>query len=84
MSDRIYLTRTDGESMQLFGNYEFPEKLYTYLKKNGCQIDDEFCFSAFKIDNFHDFFKALEGSCNERLNQCNKFKKDFFSGSETF
>lgn len=84
MSDRIYLTRTDGESMQLFGNYEFPEKLYKYLKKNGCQIDDEFCFSAFKIDNFHDFFKALEGSCNDRLNQCNKFKKDFFSGSETF
>ena len=33
MSDRIYLTRTDGESMQLFGNYEFPEKLYKYLKK---------------------------------------------------
>lgn len=38
MSDRIYLTRTDGESMQLFGNYEFPEKLYKYLKRMDAKL----------------------------------------------
>lgn len=67
MSYRIYLTRPDGKNYQLFGNNDFPSRFYKYLKKYGCEIDEEGKFDNFEIVNFHEFFGTIESYIQEEI-----------------
>lgn len=67
MSYRIYLTRPDGKSYQLFGNNDFPSRFYKYLKKYGCDMDEEGKFNDFEIVNFHEFFGTIESYIQQEM-----------------
>lgn len=80
MSDRIYITRTDGKSLQLFGNNEFPSSLYKYLKKHNCEIDEDGCFEEHSLTNLDELLRIVESSMQEKLKMCHQAdsKRDFF------
>ena len=67
MSYRVYLTRPDGKNYQLFGNNDFPSRFYKYLKKYGCDMDEEGNFEDFEIINFHEFFGTIESYIQEEI-----------------
>ena len=49
MSYRIYVHTKNGGKRQCLGNNECPEVLVEELKKQGCEFDEDYCFSNFEI-----------------------------------
>lgn len=62
MSWRLYVQRTDGEKMQLFGNNELPEEFLEALREQGLEYDshkDDY-FVDFKIKEIQPLVNAIK------------------------
>lgn len=55
MSYRIYVNH-----YQCLGNNECPEVLINELKKQGCEVDEDYCFYDFEIKDLEGIIEALE------------------------
>lgn len=66
MSYRIYVYKENGDSFQLFGNNEYPVKCIDVLRAQGCDIDEDGCFSKFEIKDVQPFINAIEDYIKEQ------------------
>lgn len=59
MSYRIWAYKENGDSFQLFGNNEYPEDFIKELQRQGCEIDEDGCFSKFEIKEIQPIINAI-------------------------
>ena len=59
MSYRIWGYKEDGSCYQIFGNNEYPEEFIKELEKQGCEIDEDGCFSRFEVKEVQPLIDAM-------------------------
>ena len=74
MSYRIWGYKEDGSCYQIFGNNEYPEEFIKELEKQGCEIDEDGCFSRFEVKEVQPLIDAMnlymisQEKCNKKHN----------------
>lgn len=76
MSFRMYVARTDGKEMQIFGNNDVPSEIFEELYKQGLpEFEDS--FHDFEIKELQPIIDVMKNDLAKRFNKYEK-NKEFY------
>lgn len=76
MSFRMYVTRTDGKIMQIFGNNDVPSEIIDELHKQGLP-EFEDCFDEFEIKELQPVVDVMKNDLVTRFNWYEENKESY-------